>query len=83
MKKIAIFPGSFDPFTKGHQDIVLRGLKLFDEIVIAIGHNSNKKRYFEIEGMISAIESCFKNVRLYLGSWSYWITYEENPIEQG
>ena len=35
MKRIALFPGSFDPFTKGHEDIVLRGLKLFDEIIIA------------------------------------------------
>lgn len=59
MKKIAVFPGSFDPFTKGHQDIVLRGLKLFDEIIIAIGHNSNKQRYFEIDRMIKNIESCF------------------------
>ena len=39
MKRIALFPGSFDPFTKGHEDIVLRGLKLFDEIIIAIGYN--------------------------------------------
>lgn len=60
MKKIAVFPGSFDPFTKGHEDIVLRGLKLFDEVVVAIGHNSNKKRYFEIEYMINSIANCFK-----------------------
>ena len=59
MKKIAIFPGSFDPFTKGHEDIVLRGLKLFDEIVIAIGYNSKKKHYFDVELMQSKIESTF------------------------
>ena len=59
-KRIAIFPGSFDPFTKGHEDIVLRGLKLFDEIIIAIGHNSKKNtRYFEIDRMIDRISSCF------------------------
>jgi pantetheine-phosphate adenylyltransferase len=47
MKKIALFPGSFDPFTNGHHDIVLRGLTLFDEIIIAIGYNSGKSnRYF-------------------------------------
>ena len=51
MKKIALFPGSFDPFTKGHEDIVLRGLNIFDEIIIAIGHNSTKKRYFDIDYM--------------------------------
>ncbi|MDN4165304.1 pantetheine-phosphate adenylyltransferase [Cytophagales bacterium LB-30] len=58
-KRIAIFPGSFDPFTKGHEDIVLRGLHLFDEIVIAIGYNSKKSRYFDIEMMIEKIKACF------------------------
>lgn len=61
MDKIAIFPGSFDPFTKGHEDIVLRGLQLFDKIIIAIGHNSTKnRRYFEIELMVKLIEETFK-----------------------
>jgi pantetheine-phosphate adenylyltransferase len=56
MKKIALFPGSFDPFTKGHHDIVLRSLNLFDEVIIAIGYNSAKKnRYFEIDMMIEKI----------------------------
>lgn len=59
-KRIALFPGSFDPFTKGHEDIVLRGLQLFDEIIIAIGYNSQKSvRYFEIDLMIKHIESAF------------------------
>ena len=59
-KKIALFPGSFDPFTKGHEDIVLRGLQMFDEIVIAIGYNSKKStRYFTIELMIEKIETTF------------------------
>lgn len=58
-KKIALFPGSFDPFTKGHEDIVRRASALFDEIIIAIGHNSKKQRYFEIEYMIDRIESSF------------------------
>src|SRR6187431_2678158 len=68
MKRIAIFPGSFDPFTKGHEDIVLRGLELFDEIIIAIGYNSNKSvRYFEIDMMVTCIQSTFKkypNIRV-------------------
>jgi pantetheine-phosphate adenylyltransferase len=59
MKKIALFPGSFDPFTKGHEDIVRRGLGLFDEVVIGIGNNVNKKRYFPIEVMQPAIEGTF------------------------
>lgn len=67
-KRIALFPGSFDPFTKGHEDIVLRGLELFDEIIIAIGYNSNKSvRYFEINFMIERIRSTFEkypNIRV-------------------
>lgn len=58
--KVAIFPGSFDPFTKGHEDIVLRGLKMFDHIIIGIGHNSQKNRYFEIDTMISLIKKAFE-----------------------
>lgn len=62
MKKIALFPGSFDPFTKGHEDIVLRGLNLFDEIIIAIGYNSGKsQRYFPIDLMIEKISTTFKS----------------------
>lgn len=60
MKKVAIFPGSFDPFTMGHHDIVLRSLSLFDEVIIGIGYNSSKKnRYFDIDLMVSKIESVY------------------------
>ncbi|WP_138990321.1 pantetheine-phosphate adenylyltransferase [Larkinella sp. C7] len=59
MKRIALFPGSFDPFTKGHEDIVLRGLKLFDEIFIGIGRNASKQRYFPLEVMAGLIEQTF------------------------
>ena len=61
MKKIALFPGSFDPFTKGHEDIVRRGLKLFDEVVIGIGRNARKERYFPLDQMISLIEGAFQD----------------------
>lgn len=61
-KRVAIFPGSFDPFTKGHEDIVLRALSMFDEIHVAIGHNSKKNnRYFEVAWMIQKIEETFKD----------------------
>lgn len=60
MKRIALFPGSFDPFTKGHQDIVLRALNLFDEVVIGIGNNANKKRYFPLDDMKYHIERSFE-----------------------
>ena len=50
-KKIALFPGTFDPFTLGHHDIVIRGLKIFDEICVAIGNNPKKNRFFEVDFM--------------------------------
>lgn len=55
----AIFPGSFDPFTKGHANIVERSIDLFDEVIISIGDNSQKKRYFSIELMIKKINEVF------------------------
>jgi pantetheine-phosphate adenylyltransferase len=59
MNRIAIFPGSFDPFTNGHYDIVIRGLKLFDEIIVAIGQNTKKERYFPLDLMIEKITEAF------------------------
>jgi len=59
--KIAIFPGSFDPITKGHQDIIERALPLFDKIIIAIGKNSAKKYHFSLEERTQFIELTFNN----------------------
>ena len=61
MKKIGLFPGSFDPFTKGHEDIVLKSLPLFDEVIIGIGINSTKNYLFDLDKRIQHIESLFKN----------------------
>lgn len=60
MKK-AIFPGSFDPFTIGHESIVLRALDIFDEIIIAIGYNSTKSGFFSVENRQKIIEKIFKD----------------------
>ena len=60
MKK-AIFPGSFDPITLGHEDIIKRAIPLFDEIVIAIGINAEKKYMFSLEDRKQFIEETFKN----------------------
>ncbi len=59
--KTALFPGSFDPFTKGHEDIILRALPLFDKIVIGVGSNTAKKHLFSVEQRIEWIETIFKN----------------------
>ena len=61
MKHIAIFPGSFDPITKGHQSIVLRALPLFDEIIVAIGENTAKKEKFSLSKRLDWIERTFKD----------------------
>lgn len=61
-KKIAVFPGSFDPITTGHEDIVRRGLPMFDEIIIAIGINSEKKYMFPLEKRVESIKYTFKDV---------------------
>lgn len=61
MKKIAIFPGSFDPITVGHIDIVTRALPLFDEVVVAIGINTQKKYLYPLEQRIAWIKDVFKN----------------------
>lgn len=59
IQKIALFPGSFDPFTEGHADLVRRVLPLFDRIVIGIGINGEKQGFFPVELRRRAIEACF------------------------
>jgi len=59
MEKTAIFPGSFDPITKGHEDIIQRAIPLFDKIIVAIGVNSNKKYMFSLEERMQWIEQTF------------------------
>lgn len=59
--KRAIFPGSFDPITLGHYDIIKRGVKLFDEVVVAIGINAEKNYMFSLEERKQFIEAAFKD----------------------
>ena len=60
MKK-AVFPGSFDPITIGHVDIVKRGIKVFDEIIIAVGDNTDKKYMFPKEKRVEFVKQTFNN----------------------
>ena len=59
MEKIAVFPGSFDPFTVGHENIVLRGLSIFDKIIIAIGIHSTKQPLLKIEARVKMVKRIF------------------------
>lgn len=59
--KIAVFPGSFDPITTGHIDIVRRALPLFDRMVVAIGVNEHKKALFSLEQRLEWLEDVFRN----------------------
>lgn len=59
MKRTAIFPGSFDPITKGHENILLRALPLFDEIIIAVGVNSSKKYFYSLDERLEQIRKVF------------------------
>ena len=61
MMKKAVFPGSFDPITLGHVDLIYRGLEIFDEIIIAIGVNADKKQLFPLEDKIQQIKNAFIN----------------------
>ncbi len=59
-KKIAVFPGSFDPLTLGHLDVIQRGLTLFDQLIIAIGVNTEKKYMFSLEERVAILTDTFK-----------------------
>lgn len=61
MNRIAVFPGSFDPITKGHESIIKRAVPLFDKIYVAIGENQQKKAFFLLEKRIEWLEKVFQN----------------------
>ncbi len=56
MKRIALFPGSFDPFTAGHLNILRRALTMFDEVVVAVGINQDKRGFFDMDKRVSIIQ---------------------------
>lgn len=75
MKK-ALFPGSFDPFTIGHESLVLRALSIFDKIIIAIGYNSSKKGFFPLEKRLEWIENVFRNEPAVEVTWFSGLTVD-------
>jgi len=61
MGKVAIYPGSFDPITYGHIDIIERGLEIFDKVIVAIAENEEKRSLFSVEERLRMVKSCFKD----------------------
>ena len=61
MDKYAIYPGSFDPFTYGHLNIIDRGVKIFDNLVVAVAHNVSKKTIFTLEERLEMLKELFKS----------------------
>ena len=59
--KIAIYPGSFDPFTYGHENIIERSVKVFDQIIVAVAHNTSKKTIFTVEERVEILNDVFRN----------------------
>ena len=59
MERVAVFPGSFDPVTRGHESVIRRALPLFDRIIIAIGENAEKKSYFPLEQRLEWLKQIF------------------------
>jgi len=62
MNKIALFPGSFDPLTTGHVDLIERGAKLFDEIIVGVFVNTNKKSFFSSEEKVQLIQEALIHI---------------------
>jgi pantetheine-phosphate adenylyltransferase len=61
MERIAVFPGSFDPITRGHESVILRAVPLFDKIIVAVGINAEKKSYFTLEQRLEWLKEVFRN----------------------
>ena len=61
--KLAVFPGQFDPITNGHLDVIRRGVRLFDELIVAVGINPEKRELFPIEERVEMIETLLKGVK--------------------
>lgn len=59
MERIAVFPGSFDPITCGHESVIRRAAPLFDKIIVALGINSQKKHFFDVETRLKMIDATF------------------------
>ncbi|MBN1828379.1 MAG: pantetheine-phosphate adenylyltransferase, partial [Deltaproteobacteria bacterium] len=80
--KIAVYPGSFDPITNGHLDIIRRGLRVFDKIIVLVGFNPKKATLFTVDERVTMISSVVAdNPRIEVDSYSGLIVDYVNKIE--
>ena len=63
MKKIAVYPGSFDPVTYGHMDIIKRALKIFDKVIVAVAHNAEKDPLFIVSERVALLKKALKGIK--------------------
>ena len=63
MKKLAVYPGTFDPVTFGHIDLIKRALKVFDQVIVAVAHNPQKKPLFTVEERVALLKRASRNLR--------------------
>ena len=63
MKKIAVYPGSFDPVTYGHMDIIKRALKIFDKVIVAVAHNAEKEPLFLVSERVALLKRSLKGIK--------------------
>jgi len=63
MKKIAVYPGSFDPVTYGHMDIIKRALKIFDKVIVAVAHNAEKDPLFIVSERVAFLKKALKGIK--------------------
>ncbi len=70
-KKIAVFPGQFDPITNGHLDVIRRGMGLFDELIVAVGVNPDKREFLTIDERVGMIQSLVSDMACGFGVEKY------------
>jgi len=63
MERIAVFPGSYDPITKGHESVIRRAMPLFDKVIVAVGFNSDKNGYFDVDVRLDMINATFSDCK--------------------
>ena len=82
MRGLALFPGSFDPFTKGHADIVGRALELFDEVIIGVGYNEQKEGWMPVEERVASIKKLYTDKKVRTGKLRFVVLDKIGSVKE-